>query len=441
MRRARLRWLVFSALAIVLVLPQVHRTFEDAERYGYLADIMPSDWAATNVWLDSSECALGRGAWLAICENGRLVPISERAVADDPGHALLLDLWSMVAHRRATVPDVARLNTLIDALGLVALAGLLFALSAYVTSVVLMWLGPVEYLGWMGTSPHWSYVGLASLAAILPIALAARQHGLLSPRSGTLWIAAGLPALALATLMRESIGLMGLVLGLGVVALLLLQQRRRTVPLLIAAVLAVVAFTTPKWAVAARDAAFDMQPAQRIATHGLAHTLYLGLGFVDNKWGIRYDDDDGKEIASAANPPVVFGSPDYFRLMGSLYLKRWTEDPIEVARIYLEKAWQLLTVPTLYPGPSFGIVLLIGLAHFTLATASGAWRRLGFQQGLVIESVALAFLLLFLAQAMAALPSQTYAMPANAFILVLFGVLVEFLARAIGALLRVRSAL
>ena len=52
-------------------------------------------------------------------------------------------------------------------------------------------------------------------------------------------------------------------------------------------------------------------------------------------------------------------------------------------------------------------------------------------QGLVVEGVAVAFLGLFLAQAMVALPSQNYAMPANAFVLVLLGVIVEFFARAL----------
>src|SRR5580704_833196 len=174
-----LRLLVFLFCATLLVLGQFGRTFEDSERYGYLTDIMPSDWAATNVWLASSSCALERGVWLAVCEKGKLVPISERAIADDPGHALLLDLWSMATRSRATLPDVARL-----------------------TSIVLMWLGPVEYVGWMGTSPHWSYIGLVSMSAVLPITLAAKDLGLLSRRVGNLWIAAGLLFLALATLAR-----------------------------------------------------------------------------------------------------------------------------------------------------------------------------------------------------------------------------------------------
>ena len=49
----------------------------------------------------------------------------------------------------------------------------------------------------------------------------------------------------------------------------------------------------------------------------------------------------------------------------------------------------------------------------------------------------MAFLGLFLAQAMVALPSQTYALPANAFVLVLLGVILEFFARAV---LRIRAA-
>jgi hypothetical protein len=423
-----LRGLVFLLFAAVLVLAPFDRAFRAAERYGYLADIMPSDWRATNLWLDSTDCALARGAWLALCEGDKLVPMSERAIADDPGHALLLELWAMAKGRRATLPDVARLNALVDALGLLVLAGLLFALRAWLTSIALLWLGPVEYLHWMGTSPHWSYIGLVSLCGVLPIALAARSLGLLSPRGGVVWIAVGLLFIALATLMRESLGLMGFAVSAGT-AIVLALRRKPLLPLATVAVLAAVAVSSPTWVTLARDSAFDMQPATRIASHGLSHTLYLGLGSVDNKWGIQYDDRYGEDVAHQIDPSIVFCSPEYFRLMGRLYLERWLEDPTEIVRIHLAKAWMLLKAPTLYPGPPFGIVLLLGLIHFLGASALGAWRHLSFVQGLVIEGVAMAFLLLFLAQAMMALPSQTYAMPANAYVLVLAGVIVEFFAR------------
>jgi len=419
-----LRWLAFAICAAWLVLGPFARTSEDVRRYDYLPDIMPSDWRATNIWLDSTECTVARGAWLTICENGRLIPMSERAIADDPGHASLLSVWAAITGKRATLVDVARLNTILNAIGLLALAGLLFSQRAWITSIVLLALGPVEYLGWMGTSPHWAFIGMVSLAGILPLAIATR--------SNRAWIGGGLLALALVTLIRESIGLMGFALTLGAVAATALRERWpvRVLPrLALLVLLAVGALLAPKWVTMARDAAFPMAPAERLQTHGLSHTLYLGLGFVENKWGIRYDDDYGEDLANKAG--IVFCSPEYFRMMWTLYLTRITEDPVEVARIYWEKALRLLVVPTLQPGPPFGVVFAIGLLHLLAATWFGAWRRVGFRQGLPIEAVSLGFLGLFLAQAILALPSHMYAVPVNAFILVLFGVIVEFTARAL----------
>jgi hypothetical protein len=338
----------------------------------------------------------------------------------------------MTTRRHADLVDVARLNTFTDTLGLLTLAGLLFALRAYIASIVLLWKGPIEYLGWMGTSPHWSFIGVVSLCAVLPIALIARDRGLLSRRSGTAWIIAGSAFLALATLIRESMGLMGFVLSLlsvGALALSRPRSARRIAGFAVMGLLVLGAFSSAKWVVMARDAAFDMQPATRLATHGLSHTLYLGLGTIENKWGIRYDDDYGREVAQQVDSDIVFCSPEYFRVMWRLYLSRWLDDPVEVMRIYLEKAIYLATTPTLFPGPPFGAVLLIGLLHLGVATALGLWRKIGFEQGFVIEIVAVGFIGLFLAQSMAALSSQTYAMPVNAFVLTLAGVIVEFVGR------------
>ena len=121
-----MKWLAFAICVAGLVWGPFARTFEDVRRYGYMADIMPSDWRATNIWLDSTECTVSRGVWLAVCENGKLIPISERAIADDPGHALLLNAWAGLNGKRATLVDVARLSTLLNTIGLVALAALLF---------------------------------------------------------------------------------------------------------------------------------------------------------------------------------------------------------------------------------------------------------------------------------------------------------------------------
>jgi hypothetical protein len=349
--RSALKWLAFAACVAGLVWGPFARTFEDVQRYGYMPDIMPSDWRATNVWLDSTDCTVARAVWLAVCEGDRLIPISERAIADDPGHALLLNAWAAITGKRATLVDVARLSTLLNTIGLVALAALLFSLGAWITSIVLLALGPAEFLGWMGTSPHWAFIGMVSLAGLLPLAVATRR--------GWAWIGGGIVALAVVTLVRESIGLMGFALTLGAVATTTLLQRPRQLRALmrpaLVILLAMAALLAPKWATMARDAAFPMAPVERLQTHGLSHTLYLGLGFVENKWGIRYDDDYGEDLANKAG--LVFCSPEYFRLMWKLYLSRIAEDPIEVGAHLLgegaaaARGSDALSRPALRPGP------------------------------------------------------------------------------------------
>ena len=47
-------------------------------------------------------------------------------------------LWSVATRRRATLIDVARLNTLLTRSGCLALAGLLFALRAWLAAIVLL---------------------------------------------------------------------------------------------------------------------------------------------------------------------------------------------------------------------------------------------------------------------------------------------------------------
>lgn len=431
---AAARGLIFIVCAALLVSGLFSKTYGEAERYGHLTDIMPGDWAATNVWLDSTGCTLARGTWLALCEDGRLVPIGERALADDPGHALLLNAWSAATGRRATLADVARLNTLLNTLGLVTLAGLLVALRNWGAAAALLVLGPAEYLFWMGTSPHWSYIGMVSLAAVLPLALLARAEGLLGRRAAAAWIGAGLVFLACVALVRESIGIMGLLISLAALCWSAVKARRsatKIANLLVVATLSFMAFTAPRLAVATRDASFDMVAAERLERHGLSHTLYLGLGFVENRLGLIYDDDFGYESARAIMPDIVPLSSDYFRLMWKLYLGHVAQDPVEVARIYLVKAGLMLERPTIHPGPPLGIVVAIALVHFLALTAFGWWRRIGFGQGLVVEAVALAFLGLFIAQGMVALPSHMYIVPANALVLVLAGVIAESALRAL----------
>ena len=122
----------------------------------------------------------------------------------------------------------------------------------------------------------------------------------------------------------------------------------------------------------------DMVAAERLERHGLSHTLYLGLGFVENKFGLIYDDDFGYESARRIVPDIVFFSPEYFQLMWKLYLSRIAEDPVEVARIYWQKALQLLAVPTLL-AQGLTVTGFVGVGLM-------AQRRLGQQLKQIVRS-------------------------------------------------------
>ena len=97
-----MRALAFLVAAALFVLGPFQHAFVDAERYGHHADIMPSDWKATNVWLEAAACALERGAWLALCEDGALVPGVAPVKTLDDGAA-----WNAVLAERSASPRVA----------------------------------------------------------------------------------------------------------------------------------------------------------------------------------------------------------------------------------------------------------------------------------------------------------------------------------------------
>ena len=419
---------LLACIALVL-WPQLEWSFEAAKRY---RGDEASDWKATNVWLESAECARESGAWLVICDQGKLVPISDRALADDPGHALVLALWALAADRSILVIDVAHLNLVINLVGLLLLAGLLMVLGSYVSAVVLLLLGPYVFLEWFGTSPHWAFIGLTAMQPILPLALIARWRRWVPPLAGGGLILLGLLALAFASLLREAIAQMTLVVTLGTLAWIAVANRggkRRVAGLHVLALVTVLASQAARLTVAVRDRMHPVEPAELVATHGLAHTLYIGLGTVPNSFGIRYDDSVGREAAARVAPDVKYLSRDYFRLMWSLYFARWAENPTEVIRIYMEKSWSILRnrIPDYFPPPWLFLPLVLAV-HYVSNGRAASCGAAACDKRLALNLVCLSFVGLFFAQAVLAYPTRFYAAPIGAFMIVMLGIALENLA-------------
>lgn len=437
-RLAALQSLIVLVLVLWVGLPQVQESFDASRRYETAS---ASDWEGTNNALESASCARRTGTWLLrSCENGRIVPFS----AEDPGQPLLLSLWARLAGRDATVMDAARLNLGINTVCLVVLIGALLCFGAFGTAVVLLLLGPAIYLFYFGTSPHWSLIGAAPIQIILPLALVARARGWLRPAASGALIAIGLLALALVALLRESIGSMALLMTFCAAAWTMRYGPRgvRPVASTVAILLvAVLASQSSRLVVAARDWAYSLDTAHLPATHGMSHTLYIGLGGVPNKFGIEYDDAVGRAAASAEVPGIVHYSQDYFRVMRQLYLRKWQEDPQEMIRIYLEKTRLMFTDHIYGEGhPALGtmlalfiaIQLLAGYRHWTAGDRASDTR-------LAINLVTLGFVGLFVVQGVLATPTRLYSLPLGSFFLVLLGIAIENLGTWVWRLAR-RSA-
>lgn len=415
--------LIVLACILFIGLPQLLSAFHASQRY---ATVTKSDWEGTNNSLESAKCARKTGKWLLqVCDGDRIVPFS----AEDPGQALLMSAWARLAGRDPTVMDVARLNLGINALGLFVLVATLITFGAFTTAVVVLILGPTVFLSWFDTLPHWALTGTVSMQLILPLAMVARTRGWLSPKVTAPLIAVGLMLLAFASLLREAIGLSVLLVTLGTGAWTLWHDRHRryrwaaTIAILAAAILASQA---SRLVVTARNAAYALDASNFPATHGMSHTLYIGLGAVPNKWGIRYDDMVGVHAAKAAEPGVMIFSKDYFRVMGELYWRKWQEDPGEVARIYLVKLGILFGDSVIEPAPPLVVVvmLIIGIQLLERHRRWTAGDR-GGETRLAINLIVLGLIGLIMVQAMLATPTRLYTMPIGPLILVLTGLAIE----------------
>jgi hypothetical protein len=424
------RWVVFFLCLLTFGLAQFNPAFTAANRF---KDVEKADWSNTNVWLKAAECTRESGAWLSICIGDKLVPISEHALAEDPGHALLLGLFARLKDRNVTIVDVVRLNIVLNAAGLALLAGFLFTIRAYVVALVLLALGGGVYFGWLGVSPHSGLIGVASMAAILPMALVAKEMGWVSRRVGYIVLALGLLTLSFTALIRGSIGSMGFVVSIGTLVAIGLARPRanqRLLSLLVVGLLMLITLLSPRWVVMARDAIFPMEPAYRIQSHGTSHNLYIGLGVVDNQFGIRWDDSFAADEVKKVAPAVLYVSPEYYRILWRLYFARVLENPAEVVRIYLKKSGQVLEQR--YPewAPPLWSLLLVAIVLLRLARKRDSWRQVEFDQGSTIVIVALAFIGFFIAQGVAAHPDRQYAAPISVFVLLLLGAALEFFCRS-----------
>ena len=432
-------WAVLILCLLPLTFSGVKQEYEQAHRqYG---ELEKASWFATNVWIEAAECARETGAWLTICDNGKLSPIANHLKADDPGHALLLGLAARLKNGSISLVDVAKLNTLINLVGMLSVVVLLFSVG-YKSILTFMLIVPVfsyfslmslsPYFNWITVSPHSGFVGAASMAFILPITILLSGHGYLTGMSRVLFLVMGVGLMGLASLIREPISVMGVVVSVGAIIYLAFNKPGQRWQLLIMLLVTILAWQSPRWVLMARDAFFPIEPAKYIQTHGISHTLYVGLGAAgDNKFGIRWLDSDGADAVKEVDQRIAYVSPEYYQILWRLYFDRVKQDPVEVGRIYYVKLTEILQ----YRLPDWSLPLwqfLIGCGVLlAVVYRRRFWQTINLGSAPILIITASAFIGLFIVQGMLAHPHRQYAHPIGGFVFIIWAVGLEVCSRCV----------
>jgi hypothetical protein len=159
------------------------------------------------------------------------------------------------------------------------------------------------------------------------------------------WSIAWLALLMLVASFASSIRVnAGLPVLLAAIIVVLLREKRwlvriGTAALLVAVSLSISSLVMGRINAQRWDALAKPELRSAFSSHHVVwHAMYVGLGYLPNKYGIRWNDQLGFERAERENPGVVLLSKDYDRTMRHLYFRVLEDDPGLVAKNAVYKA-------------------------------------------------------------------------------------------------------
>jgi len=413
--------------AIVLLLVLLVITVPQFAKSLHSANDLPFSWTASKFWIQSAECARTTGAILSLCKDGGLVPMADGFGGDDPGHALALDIYSLLSQKAVTPADISVLNSIFNYAGILILALLLFRLKLSFASFLLLAAGPLIADQFHATSPHPAQFGCACLVALFPLALLGLPATGSNRKTLVAWLALAVVGIAIAALFRQAIGLMGMVAGFMALAIHALARLRPRNNLTFKAAMAVallISYQAPYLVLKARDAIFHLPPSTMLEQHGIWHNLYIGLGAAPNPFGIEWADANAKAAAERIDPSVVVSSPRYFDILREQYFEILAHHPIDVVVVYLRKLE--ITLKTGLPGRInvLEALLLLGFASAIYVSLSlrskPGWTAV--DAALIMSWI---YIIFFIGQAMLFHYSIQYLFPIQIFFLLIIGVTAE----------------
>ncbi|MCD9819804.1 hypothetical protein [Bradyrhizobium japonicum] len=391
---------LLAATLLIFTAPQAYRSYAASSG-------LPFFWTTSKVWIESAECAQKTSKILVICRDDKVMPIADGFGGDDLGHALTLELITILTGKVPAPASISALNTAVNYLGLVALAFLLFSAGMPLGSFALLTVGTFIANQFHALSPHPSQFGAACFAAILPIAIVKNQR----------WIAAGFIGLVAALMLREAIGMMGVVASL--CAVVTARDRSKRAVNLAMAVAIFATAATPYALLRARDAAYNLPAPTKLESHGTWANLYMGLGAVENPFAIEWSDFSAIDAVKAVDPSVDYLSPRFYEILKGLYFKTIIAHPLDVVSVYFRKLLVTLHTPILYDLEIWHALILVAIGAFFV----------GLGQPVLL--ICFAFIAMFLAQATLFHFHMQYLFPIKLFALIAAASVMEALAKRV----------
>lgn len=409
------------------------RLVDDVTRLAPLTPMTPS-YTRVDVWIKSSVCTKISGAILAICETrNKLLPIEDHSIADDRGHTLFANLYTLLTDSQVSKLILTQFNLLLNGIAISILSLTLWNLGMRPAAILVLLPALHRGLGWMSSGPDvvaafWG-ASCLGLSASLIIARIFSSYSTISTWRRLIYTSIALLLFALVGLLREPIALVSF-LAVGIFSFTFLVLKCRSLKVFVISFCTLIACyffakKTTEGILMFRNSYWTVAPAAAISTHGIAHNLLIGLGIFENNWGLKWDDAVGMQVARRSNPEVIYCSPEYFRILMTEYLSIVRTQPIEVAKIYLRKL--TMAAVTLFKASYYawiGGVLALVILTFTLANR----RRYRYENWDAISLLLITFLG-HLAQGVLAFPAFPYLISAHETWLVLCFVLLTSLSK------------
>jgi len=355
--RQQIRFFHFGLLTL-LFLRLVFQWFFSAEELA-----RANTYGRVGYWIESSACTVKTGSFLTICEpDGTIVPIENVSLADDRGHTMVANTYAAIFQRPIDRVALTRFNLGFNFLAVVTLLGILVA-NGYLTAAALFGLVQLIFgfgrFDW-GPDVQGIYTGLSYLSAGLLIHLSGKLKLRGKSKNDVHGISLASGAFVLATLafigcFREPMGLISALSSEAVLLFLIVSVIASSQPLtgktkMVLSILALM-LTIPfmpklitRSVTSARDRLFAISPSMAVSSHGIAHSLYIGLGTRPNPWGIRWDDTSALEAVQRIKKDTAVASPEYFDILWKEYFRIVRENPGTALDIYFRKLLKSLEV-------------------------------------------------------------------------------------------------